>query len=245
MLHGMQTFQPTPWINDLIEKKWDLVRVENLDRASEVNEQGIKPLWIIRPEDADIVDRGSIVEILNEPDIGTGWGKYTPVEYHELVMSCYPKLKDRECTIYAGSISNFSKNNLDWLAEFIPGLPPDIRISAHRYPDPDQDRTKAKKGFKTRTEELAYFKSIIGPRRFGITEFGFQHLPYKWKTCFRTKWLTYEEHARIVETEFLYWEVAGADLAVYYQIQSDPRIGDGYGARDKDGNWLPVSNIWI
>lgn len=255
MLRGLQAGfgEPlgTPLLMALADRGVALLRLDLqtvLDPAraallvAEVQTVGLRPLLIIRPEQAGWLPIAPAldVEILNEPDLA-GW---SPSGYANVVTSAVRVLAP-EHRIWAGSLSNCSKRSLGWLAQVLPQLPACVGVTVHRYPKNGGRPSDGQEGFKNRLDELAAVRRIVGARPWGCTEFGYHTGPQQtgwWLWRKRWRW-TEEQVAGFTAMEWQFWEQAGAAFAVWYQL-NDGRTSDPvdlFGLRRLDGSWKPVA----
>lgn len=181
-------------------------------------------------------------EFRNEPDLeGPSAGHYRMLLRQARFMA-----ERFGVELWAGVVSNLieDKDNrgLRYLRELAPDLP--STVSVHRYPN-GFDAETPHEGFRSRLHEVERLAAIIGPRRFGVSEFGY-HTARQRKTAklptwlpFNTRALTDTEVARRVAFEWRFWREVGAEFATLYQINDGPgtTAGDRYGIRRLNGSW--------
>ena len=262
MFYGLQAGFGHPLGADMLGQiralGFDAVRLDCQDlpadtRAAliaEATEAGLIALVIVRDAtQLDGVPAGSHIEIRSEPDIHThaSFGldpsnaPVTPAEYLALIEAAYSEAKSRVSTLWAGTVSNLNERGLDYLEALCPReWPPDLPVSIHWYPHGDP-RT-AHPGFESREAEMARFKSIIGERQWGLSEFGYHTGPRRYCYIFTRRW-TDAQVAEHTTFEWQFWQRHGATFAVAYQLNdglTDTAI-DSYGIRTVEGAWKPVA----
>jgi hypothetical protein len=248
----------------LAARHWDMARITaSGDRAlnqrmvDEVVEQGIRPLVLCFPEQVQTIPEWVDIEILNEPDIGGHqWPKINPEAYAQLVNEIMPIARERHMRVWAGAISNTSKEGLAWLGRAVALLADDVGVSIHRYPQrPGDAPSVPRTGHASRATEIAVVKAIVGNRPWGVTEFGWKQDPYNtassWWERFLgllgvsyTTRLTDAQQAQYASDEFDLWlNTAGAEFAIWYQL-NDADGKELFGLRRVDGTWKPVADIF-
>ena len=205
---------------------------------------GLRPLLIIRPDQASwLPDTPMLdVEVLNEPDL-TG---ISPEAYAAMVNAVYPVARHHR--IWAGSLSNLIPKRLAWLARVLALVPPDVCVTVHRYPKNGAMPNAPQEGFKTRDAEMDTLRRVVGNRPWGCSEFGYHTGPQKtgwWFWTRRWSW-TDTQVAAFARADWLRWNAAGAQFAVWYQVGDPPPMTDPYlyGIRAFDGTWKPVSETF-
>jgi hypothetical protein len=163
----------------------------------------------------------------------------------------------RGLPLYVGAISNFNKRGLNYLRALRPTLdqlPPETRVSIHRYAN-GETPVVPHKGFVNRFEEVQAFKAIIGTRRWALTEFGFTDsvriVKGFWPWSKKQRRWTPQQVAQFVRDEFERWDAAGADFSCLYQLNDEFSGVDGenYGIRTvrydgSPGEWKPVAETF-
>ena len=194
----------------------------------------LQPAWI--PSDVPLD-----IEFINEPDLA-GW---SPAQY-ATALCFVEKLLDRQHRLWAGGVSNCSKNRLAWLAEVVRQIPLGIGVSVHRYPKNGARPLDPQDGFKTRAEEMRAIRSVVGGRPWGCSEFGYHtglQKTGRWFWTRRWHW-TDNQVAVFARQEWALWENAGAEFAVWYQVGDGPADPYCYGIRAYEGTWKPVSETF-
>lgn len=206
--------------------------------------EDLKPLTYLLPN--------SQVELYNEPDLGTNQ-QYSPEDYARHLQTAAPAAFARGIDLWAPVASNLNQRGFDFLQR-VYDLTHDLPyyVSMHRYPtgnafDAPHD------GFASREAETAKLLSIIGNRRWMISEFGYHTAPRPRKTgritwpiwFFPWRW-SEEEKADLVKQEIRWWRQQGAWACNLYNINSGPdpdHTEDNFGIRDVNGNPLPVASV--
>jgi hypothetical protein len=212
---------------------FDFVREQYLAR-------GITPLWILRPGEESGVPEASMVEVGNENCAGCApdWERMEPRDYAAWALRVWETLIERSCTVYVGAINNPSPSALAWLTEVLRHLPKhdQLRVSLHRYSDPDMDVTKPKRGHRTLAAEDAAILRAVDGRRWAITEAGLVDAWYTtgfwwWKQARLRKAL---DGHRWQAQRFLR---LGADFYTVYQLHDGPTTAfiDQCGIMDRNG----------
>jgi hypothetical protein len=244
---GLQTFEPIPdeWAATIAAKGWGRVRVEGVrydDVMAQCQKHTLWPLWILRRGQEATVPSGIDVEIGNECNAGCApdWPKLTPAEYAAWVSAAAPSLLGRGNTVYVGAANNTSPAGIAWTRDVLALLPmhPRLRVSFHRYPDPDQDVSKPKKGYKTLADEDRAILDCVKGRRWALSEAGLVDATTRdWSS-----WKYFgKKHTRLA-VDGHRWQAArfkrlGADFYVVYQMQGE------YGIRRPDGTWKQAADL--
>ena len=109
------------------------------------------------------------------------------------------------------------------------GLPPDVIVAVHRYPDGGEDHLDAHAGFRSRAAEWDRLRAIIGPdRRVIVTECGY-HTAQGERTD--------EAVADGVAWDLDFYAQRGVEVATIFQINDGPEdtMEHRYGVRRLDG----------
>jgi hypothetical protein len=160
------------------------------------------------------------------------------VGYAAWVLEAWPALLAKGNTVYVGAANNTSPSALAWTRDVLARLPthPQLRVSFHRYPDPDQDVTKPKKGFKTLAEEDAAILACVQGRRWAISEAGLVDASGSTGWWFwRRRWERKAVDGHLAQAAR--FARLGADFYVVYQLQGE------YGIRTVGGQWKPAADL--
>lgn len=251
-------------VDGLAERGVQLIRLDArpgqpmIDAIRAWWKQGVEVLVIVR----SILDCDSIpynvprvhVEIMNEPDLMG----VSPTEYLALVRDVMAWAETRrtrygmqDIRVWAGAVSNFSPSAFAWLDRMLPGLPPGIGITMHRYPEGGvKDLRAPRKGYNTRLDEVGELVVRLGSRRpWAISETGWHTAPQQPPGC---SWFnkpfswTDSEVAMTIRNELSWWQHAGAAFVVVYQINDGATNTclDRYGIRRTDGVWKPQAEAF-
>jgi hypothetical protein len=212
---------------------------------SEIQGAGLRPLAIITPGQAFWLRHASTldVEVLNEPDLA-GW---TPRAYTTMFYEVCDAIGPQH-RLWAGGASNCSRSRLAWLTNVVLDLPPGVGVSVHRYPKNGAKPCDPQVGFRTRGEEMAHLRRIVGDRPWGCSETGYHTGPQKagWRPFTRRWRWTDGEIAAFAAQEWAWWREAGAAYAIWYQLNDglsgDPL--DRFGIRYATGEWKPVARMF-
>ena len=239
MRYGLNGWRDGNILTQVAHRGWQMLRFglpssryEGLDMLAAAQIVG-RPLIIITDTSQLVAYRSALVgldvEFHNEPD-GTIDRQFTPTEYAELVPAFVRMAHDVGAFPWIGAVGNTAAPSQAWLRSMLAALPtglPEFGITFHWYSH-GRDRQSPHPGFQTRAEETAGILSIIGDRRWAISEFGFHTakqrvrawLPW-WFPGNTYRW-TDGEVARMVREEFAYWERHDAEFAILYQIADGP-----------------------
>lgn len=252
----LNTFESIPeeWAETISAKGWRRVRVEGTDYdrvLTQCVEHDLKPLWILDRYQHLTFPGHHSAEIGNECNNGIGrWPRLTPVEYAAWVREALPVLNAKGCEVYVGSINNFSKEAMDWLRAVLALLTPAeraaVRLSAHRYLDPDQRVDKPKQGFSSLAAEERYWLATVQDRPWAVTEAGIVDATYRdwssWKYFgkLRTR-LAVDGHAAQAARLFR----LGAEFYCVYQMQdaTGTAFDDRCGIKTVDGRWKATADL--
>jgi hypothetical protein len=214
---------------------------------TEASNHGFFTLLIVsQPQEVTMLPSGSQVEVENEPDLAD-----TPPEaYVEKVKAICEVATPMGITVWAPVVSNLNERGLEYLASVMPMMPPEVKISVHRYPHDTFFRDGPKvphDKFASREEEIATLRILIGDRAWGVSEFGYHTAPRKKSVGnipIRVRqWTDFQVHQH-VQWEWAFWERMDAEFAILYQINDgvDPNVAnDRYGIRRVDGSWKSVA----
>jgi hypothetical protein len=147
-------------------------------------------------------------------------------------------------------LTGLDADSLAWATAVCKELDPAYGISVHRYPPGNAFRWDASI-WGGRGTEIVNLRHAIGNRPWMVGEWGWDQGPRKhWYDylLFRHTHLTDAQIDVILETEWTYWEQAGAEFACLYQLNDgNPRCKrhpqyaadgiNGYGRRFPDGRW--------
>jgi hypothetical protein len=206
---------------------------------------GVRPLLIVRPEQTSWLpaEPALDIELLNEPNLA-GW---TPERYAAAACVAYEELAVRH-RLWIGSVSNCSKQALAWLTRVLARAPLGAGVTVHRYPRNGGRPGDGQEGFGSRLAELAAVQRVVGGRAWGCSEFGYHTGPQQtgwWFWRRRWQW-TEAQVAAFAAMEWQFWQQAGAEFAVWYQLNdgttADPI--DRFGIRRRDGSWKPVADTF-
>lgn len=246
---GLQTFEllPDPWAGEIARRGWGRVRVQGTDYGrimAQCQKYEIWPLWILRRGEESTVPGGISCEIGNECNAGCEgtppWPALSAADYAAWVLEAWPVLLAKGCTAYAGAANNTSPAGIAWTRDVLARLPfhPQLRVSFHRYPDPDQDVSKPKKGHKSIAAEDAAILDCVKGRRWGILEAGLLDVIYRdWSS-----WRYFgKKRTRLALAGHLdqaaRFKRLGADAYVVYQVQGE------FGVRNADGTWKLTADL--
>lgn len=241
-------------LSGLLARGWGRVRVEHEDFArvkAQCEPRGIAPLFILRPGEEDRVPEATMCELGNECNAGCApdWERMTPRAYADWALRAWEILLPRSCTLYVGAINNLSPSALAWLREVLSYLPThdQLRVSAHRYSDPDGDVTHAKKGFRSLAAENRAWLDVVAGRHWAITEAGLVDAYYRdwssWKYFGKRRLRTAADGHRWQATRFL---DLGADFYTVYQLHDGAGTDwiDRLGIRAQSGAWKePLASL--
>ena len=206
---------------------------------------GLRPLLIINAMQPEwIPSRVPLdIEFINEPDLA-GWS----ASRYATALCLVERRLDGKHRLWAGGVSNCTKNKLRWLADVVRQIPLGIGVSVHRYPKNGAKPIDPQEGFTTRAEEMRAIRAVAGARPWGCSETGYHTGPQKtgmWWWTKRWHW-TDNQVAAFARQEWNLWEQAGAEFAVLYQLRDgqSPDPIDRFGIQRADGSWKPVSDTF-
>jgi hypothetical protein len=180
------------------------------------------------------------------------WGneedsKQTPREYHRSLIE--PWAHCAGVPMFTGGITTTDRKRLDWLkAVYALGVPEGVHTAIHTYRQ-ETAPWQAKPGFKSRAEEYAEVRRIIGPRRrLIVSEIGWHTAPYKtggflgWGR--KTAKLSDADVARYAVEECRIAAANGVESLTWFQLNDGPdpaQYEHRFGIRDSEGRLKPVA----
>jgi hypothetical protein len=192
------------------------------------------------------------IELGNEED-----SKQTPKAYYRslIEMSTAVRLVNRDVPIWTAGITTHDKKRLGWLEEvYTLGVPSDIGCCVHGYAQ-ELPPGVPRPGFKTRAEEYAAIRRIIGPeRRLAQSEIGWHCAPFRvrkgWFKTVTRQW-TDEQVASFLQGELTVAKANGLAFSTVFQLNDgpDPRNHEhNFGIRGLNGTWKPQAEAvsqWV
>lgn len=207
--------------------------------AQQVIDAGMQPLCIIaHPEQIAALPHGALIELGNEPDLEhEGW---TVEEYIRVANQCVKAALANNRRLYLGAVSNLNTRGFNFLRK----LPWDqwtgdgICCSIHRYPETDGTPETPHTGWKSREDEVASLKAIVGNRPLACTEVGYHDGPGGWSES---------DVALNMAWERTFFGDQGFEVCVGYQINdgTGTEPTSHYGFRRLDYSWKPVATFFI
>lgn len=185
------------------------------------------------------------IEIGNEPDIAHRDYKTRPQDFAEAIRQTHAAVRAEGFTgdVITGGISNLNRRGFDYLSGMISaGLPDDVVIGFHRYPETAGGPKVPHAGFTSREDEWTTLRQIAGSHRLACTEFGYHTAPEK--KLFWTVRRTDEDVATAVSWEFAFFREHECQMAILYQLNDGPDDNDWenyLGIRKRDGTLKPVA----
>jgi len=220
-------------------------------RIDELRGSAVAPLFIVRGAQLDFLQPGETAELLNEPNLSfPDRPSLTPEDYAVEWNTYAPAALDRGVIVYFGSISNLTKDPLQWLAAALAHVTvAPTHIAFHRYPPESGDFFDAHRGFRRRKDELdaltqAVARTVGGDVTYACTEFGYhQGERRKWWGFGPAFRLTDEEVADALRLEWQYLAAWGCVRADLYQLNDGPDDSwiNQFGIRRTDGTWKPAA----
>ena len=220
---------------------------ECTDLAQEVLDAGLQCLFVAHTFDQiRALPDGVQVEWRNEPDIEGP----VPVAYGAEIEIAAKIAGHRGLKLWVGGISNphaRGRAYLEALRPVIAGLPPSVGVTWHRYPVGTSNSPHTPHaGFKTRDDEVAYIRHLIGDRAWAISECGYHTAGRSvgWWLWKRTLRWTDADVALYTSHDLNFYRQHGAEFSVVYQLNDavpDTRLSR-YGIRRVDGSWKPVAD---
>lgn len=203
-------------------------------------EAGLWPLVIVLDGRACAwLPRGTAVELRNEPDLEGP----SPQGYRQLLFGMREVADHFGLELWGGGISNLIDRGFDYLRVIADALPD--HVSVHWYPHRPWLQGAGHEG-RTRADEIAVLRSIVGDRTIGVSEFGFHTAPvcHGWWWWRRCRSLSDSDATAAIRAEFAFWQEHGAAFATLYQLNDGPGTGplDRYGIRAVDGAWKPQAD---
>jgi hypothetical protein len=200
--------------------------------------------WVIEPQEAPYLPAGSRCDFMNEMNIGwRAHQKMTPSQYRELLLAALRDLLPRGVTVFAGVASDTDTTAVEWTRQVLVGVPPEVGVAWHRYPE-QNNFNKPKKGWKNRSTETAALKTVNGTRRFIISEccYPSQYVQeYLYGLIKVKRTMSLDAQLQAERVEWAYWEDQGAEGVYRYQIRDG--VGDTFGAKMLDGKWRKVLQL--
>lgn len=214
--------------------------------ARDASNAGLQPLVIVSSSlQLGQLPPGTNIELLNEPDLNGP----SPATYEAKVWEFAGEAQRLGLHLWAGAVSNLNGRGFAFLEKaHVQNWPKSVNVSVHRYPN-GENPTVPHGGFSSRTAEVEWLKEIIGPRRWGVSEFGYTtgNRANWWQKLFGIKrqWTDLQVHAFTV-WEFDFWKRTGAAGAVLYQLNDGPTTEpiNRMGIRRTDGSWKPVAEAF-
>ena len=205
---------------------------ECADLAQEVLDAGLLCLFVAHTFDQiRALPNGVQVEWKNEPDI-----EGPPAIAYGAEIEIAAKITGhRGLKLWVGGISNPHERGRAYLQAIRPviaGLLPSVGVTWHRYPVSSSNSPwQAHDGFKTRDEEVAWVRSVIGDRDWAISELGYHTAPrtsgwWLWK---KTRRWTDADVAVNTAAELDFFAQHGAAFTVVYQLndaEPESRLGN-------------------
>lgn len=256
MIRGLQVGFGAPIgheLHALAELGVDSVRVDltqaqvpEADLVAEFDQAPVWPLFIIRPEQIELVPDGCEAELMNEPDL-KGW---TPERYAGMAATVLRRAAVKGVTLWCGCISNTYSRKQQWLAAMLRAVPEITHVSIHRYPPKANNAHFGHDGFRNRDDETQALMRVIGDRPYIVSEFGYHTAKFRYGWWWwQKRRLSDADVAEYVAHDWGYWERWGADAAYLYQINDGPgdSAGDRYGIRynTRGGGWKPVAQTFM
>ncbi len=189
-------------------------------------------------------------ELRNEPDIEGP----NPAAYCALMQDAADVANAKGVWLYVGVVSNphdRGRKYMDALRSTLATLPPCVGVTWHRYPAGGYSESFARPhdGYGAREDEVAKMGALAGHRPFGISEAGY-HTALRttgWWLWRRSRRWTDDGVASLFAQEVQFWDAAGADFLVWYQLNDGPTDArlDRYGLRRIDGSWKPAASVLL
>lgn len=239
-----------------------------LEMVADAQACDLQPLVVVSSlEQIAALPAGTNVEWLNEVNIGLGRpAPMHPDEYNVGFREAADVAHQHGVTLWGPVIANLNVEGLKFLEALLP-LPEHVCISVHRYPANDLLGNPAAlaphKRFASRDAEVEKLKSLIGDRRFGISETGFptsHYMDYSviadaaaaviadrgiLDTLGIQKRITEEMAADAIRTDLDFWRRHGAEFVIVYQLTDGPTLEsiDQYGIRALGGRWKQTAYV--
>jgi hypothetical protein len=228
---------------------------------------GLRPFVIVfDPATLGPWARGVDIEFGNEPDgpvCKADWqavgmwdesaNRVDPRIYAEHVPPFVEACRSHGAQPWVGAVSNTTTMALDWLRTMLSWpIDDEIGVTVHRYHPPvPQGWQTPHQGYRTRDDETAAIKAIVGAKRWGCSEFGYHTAPQLRRTWLPSWWpgnawaWTDAQVAANVIGEWDFWRAASAEFAVLYQINdgventAENRFGIRYYNDQDPFDWKP------
>jgi hypothetical protein len=185
------------------------------------------------------------IEVFNEPSLQKSW---TPQMAAQLWDSCYRLVREHHASI---ELCSPAPHNLDRKAGFqflrsflehITEWDSHCRVGVHRYVP--RAAGGPHEGWETRQQEQDALESLLGGKRYSVTETGIsasRRRPRPFPLCWwkQDHMLDQTDQGLIILRELMYWKNR-ADKVVLYQLNSGPDWTDPehhYGIRDPNEAW--------
>jgi hypothetical protein len=178
------------------------------------------------------------IELGNEEELGE-WDSFS---YLRWIKKCVSRVGIGVETL-AGSIHRLTYKTLKYAWEVIPFMPPHVVAALHPY------RTHTTQSDPEWLDLYNEWRTMLGKRRFAITEIGWhtaprsQRFPFCWKS---ERWMD-GDVARFAQGERKLWRAEGAKYLVWYQFRDGANGNNDqhrFGIRDINGNPKQVSQVW-
>ncbi len=195
------------------------------------------------------------IELINEPEIFGDYWKNKPEQLGHIVNECIDIIRQKlyTVTVLLPAIANLGSNNIKYLKGMFStlDLTKAFTVSVHRYPANLHHWDSVHRPFGTRDQEVEALKSVIGSRKFWMTEVGCtQNYKKKKFLCPKTINISEEEQTDYCRKETVYWKNKFVPAMVWYQINDGPdneEKEDGFGIRKFDNTpkdiWHKLSQI--
>ncbi|MGE5357624.1 MAG: hypothetical protein ACM3NQ_01310 [Bacteroidales bacterium] len=210
--------------------------------VDEAQAEGFRVVIIITSDQIPLVPDGIDVEVYadvtdtstvgTEPDIA-GFPPERIAAAINAQMSCSVAKKLR---VWAGCISNPGPGPLNWLRRLAATLHPSVGLTVHRYPGELGDpASKGRKPYRSRAEEMAAIKAVVGTRKWAMSEGGCPVAKKGW-WLWRRECTEAQQGSYIRDNRTLLLS-AGADYVVHWQIRGESGI-----LRD-NSTWRPGAYV--
>lgn len=208
------------------------------DLAQEVVDAGLQPLCIIRRVgQMALLPEGALVELGNEPnDPGFGW---TRASYRAEADKCVVEATRTGQRLYVGVVNNLHHDGFAFLRD-LPwhAYPVEVCCSFHRYPEANGKPSDPHKGSRSRADEMATLRQIVGARPLACSEVGYNDK--EWNE---------QEVADNMAWERRFALEQGLDFVVAYQLNDSPpgtEHDPDYGFRRYGtSTWKPVTQVFV
>lgn len=176
------------------------------------------------------------LEFGNEPDLAHPDYAKRPQDFAEALRQCRSSVRAEgfEGLIISGGISNLNKRGLNYLNTLMDsGLPDDVVIGFHRYPD-GLSPSVPHEGFSNRDAEWARLSSLAAGRPLACTEVGHHTAPRKVGRLGQKKRISDSDAASHFEFDLEYFRAKNCLLTAVYQLNDGANADealDRYGIR--------------